>query len=163
LSSEFKHIVRIAGRDLRGEKKLVSALSDLKGVGPNLACSLINVLRLDGKYRLGFLTDRQISDIEESLLDLPKLGVPNWALNRRKDIVTGSNLHIIGPDLDYLIKNDVEREKNTGSWRGIRHSLGLTVRGQHTRTTGRKGRTIGVRKAALRATAAASAKTEEKK
>jgi small subunit ribosomal protein S13 len=162
LSSEFKHIVRIAGRDLRGGKKLVSALSELKGVGPNLASALINVLRLDGKYRLGFLSDRQISDIEESLPDLAKFGIPNWALNRRKDIVTGSSLHQIGSDLDYSIKNDVEREKNTGSWRGIRHSLGLKVRGQCTRTTGRKGRTIGVRKAVLRATAA-TAKTEEKK
>ena len=161
MSSEFKHIVRIAGRDLRGEKKLVSGLSELKGVGPNLACALINALRLDGKYRLGFLTDRQISDIEESIPDLAKLGIPNWKLNRRKDVVTGSNIHQIGPDLDYSVKNDIEREKNTGSWRGVRHSLGLKVRGQCTRTTGRKGRTIGVRKAILHA--AAATKTEEKK
>ncbi|MHA1858204.1 MAG: 30S ribosomal protein S13, partial [Candidatus Thorarchaeota archaeon] len=29
-------------------------------------------------------------------------------------------------------------------WRGIRHALGLKVRGQHTRTTGRRGATVGV-------------------
>ena len=28
--------------------------------------------------------------------------------------------------------------------RGIRHYFGLTVRGQHTKTTGRRGKTVGV-------------------
>ncbi|RLG48363.1 MAG: 30S ribosomal protein S13, partial [Thermoproteota archaeon] len=28
-------------------------------------------------------------------------------------------------------------------WKGIRHALGLKVRGQRTRTTGRRGRTVG--------------------
>ncbi|TLX95508.1 MAG: 30S ribosomal protein S13, partial [Thaumarchaeota archaeon] len=55
---------------------------------------------------------------------------------------------------------------NQRSWKGIRHALGLKVRGQRTRTTGRKGRTVGVRKAALVAAAkqaAGEAKKEEKK
>ncbi|MEM4165256.1 MAG: 30S ribosomal protein S13 [Nitrososphaerales archaeon] len=54
----------------------------------------------------------------------------------------------MGADLELAVKNDIEREKMVGSWRGIRHSLGLKVRGQRTRTTGRKGRTVGVRKSA---------------
>jgi len=66
--------------------------------------------------------------------------------------------------LDLAIKNDVEAEKNVQSWTGVRHSLGLKVRGQRTRTTGRKGRTVGVRKAALQAAAkAAAAETKEEK
>jgi small subunit ribosomal protein S13 len=161
LSSEFKHIVRVAGRDLSGGKKLTLALADLKGIGFNLANALINTLKLDARSRLGFLTDQQISEISESLRDLSKIGITHWNLNRRKDIETGSNMHLIGSDLDYAIKSDVEREKNLGSWRGVRSSLGLKVRGQRTRTTGRKGRTIGVRKALLRA--AVPAKAEEKK
>ncbi|MEM1533417.1 MAG: 30S ribosomal protein S13, partial [Desulfurococcaceae archaeon] len=40
----------------------------------------------------------------------------------------------------------IEREKRIKSYRGIRHSLGLKVRGQRTRTTGRIGGTVGVRK-----------------
>ncbi|MEM0057037.1 MAG: 30S ribosomal protein S13, partial [Candidatus Geothermarchaeota archaeon] len=32
---------------------------------------------------------------------------------------------------------DIEFEKSIGSWKGIRHQLGLKVRGQRTRTTGR--------------------------
>ena len=36
-ASEFRHLVRISGRDLDGGKKLIVALSDLKGVGYNFA------------------------------------------------------------------------------------------------------------------------------
>jgi small subunit ribosomal protein S13 len=88
---------------------------------------------------------------------LTKIGIPAWALNRRKDPETGSNFHLMGSDLDFVLKADIDRERFVGSWRGIRHSLGLKVRGQRTRTTGRKGRTIGVRKAAVQAQAALAA------
>jgi small subunit ribosomal protein S13 len=43
-----------------------------------------------------------------------------------------------------MIKNDVDRMKKTHSTKGIRHHLGLRVRGQRTRTTGRGGKTVGV-------------------
>ena len=146
--SEFKHIVRIKGKDLDGSKKLVAALADLKGVGLNLAYAIINALRLDPKARLGFLSDAEINEIEKGLSDPTRLGIPSWKLNRRKSADTGLNYHLVGVDLDLAVKNDIEREKMIGSWRGIRHSLGLKVRGQRTRTTGRKGRTVGVRKSA---------------
>jgi len=45
-----------------------------------------------------------------------------------------------------MIRNDIEREKTTGSWRGYRHMYGLKVRGQRTRCTGRKGGAVGVAK-----------------
>lgn len=146
--SEFKHIVRIAGKDLDGGKKLAAALADLKGVGYNLAVAIINTLRLDGRMRIGYLSEREISEIEEALKDLSKLGLPSWTYNRRKDVISGMNIHLLGADLEYTIKSDIEREKSVGSWRGVRHSLGLKVRGQRTRTTGRKGITVGVRKKA---------------
>ncbi len=146
--SEFKHIVRVKGKDLEGSKKLIAALADLRGVGLNLAYALVNALRLDPKMRLGFLSDAEINEIEKGLSDPSRIGIPSWKLNRRKSVDTGLNYHLIGADLDLAVKSDVEREKIVGSWRGIRHSLGLKVRGQRTRTTGRKGRTIGVRKSA---------------
>jgi small subunit ribosomal protein S13 len=50
--------------------------------------------------------------------------------------------------LDFMISNDIEREKAVMSWRGYRHMFGLRVRGQCTRTTGRKGGAVGVKKLA---------------
>jgi len=73
-----------------------------------------------------------------------KFGIPNWMLNRRKDLETGKDLHLIGSDLEFRVKQDIEFMKSIKSWKGWRHSLGLKVRGQRTRTTGRTGRTVGV-------------------
>lgn len=148
---EFKHLVRIAGKDLDGTKKLVVALADLKGVGFNFATSLVTKLGLDPWVRLGSLTEDQINEIERALINATTIDLPNWFYNRRKDPETGETKQLLGADLELAIKNDIEREKSIQSWRGIRHSLGLKVRGQRTRTTGRTGRTVGVRKAAAQA------------
>ena len=67
-------------------------------------------------------------------------------MNRRKDLESGKNLHLITSDIELTVRNDIEREKTTNSWRGIRHMFGLKVRGQRTRTTGRKGGAVGVKK-----------------
>ena len=67
-------------------------------------------------------------------------------MNRRKDVETGEDKHLITSDIDFTVRNDVEREKATGSWRGYRHMFGLKVRGQRTRCTGRKGGAVGVAK-----------------
>jgi small subunit ribosomal protein S13 len=53
---------------------------------------------------------------------------------------------MITSDLDFAASNDIEREKIVMSWRGYRHMFGLRVRGQCTRTTGRKGGAVGVKK-----------------
>jgi small subunit ribosomal protein S13 len=58
----------------------------------------------------------------------------------------GSNYHRITSDLDFAASNDIEREKQVMSWRGYRHMFGLRVRGQCTRTTGRRGGAVGVKK-----------------
>ena len=146
MSSEFNYIVRIAGKDLDGMKKVAIALADVKGVNYNLANAIVNALKIDSRMKLGALSDRQISEIQDCLKDPTKIGIPTFILNHRKDPETGIDTHYIGSDLDFVLKAEIDREKTLASWRGIRHSLGLKVRGQHTRTTGRKGRAVGVKK-----------------
>jgi small subunit ribosomal protein S13 len=159
---EFRHLVRIAGKDLDGSKKLVIAVSDLRGVGYNFANTLVNGLGLDPRVRLGTLGEDQIREIEKAIVNASASKFPQWYYNRRKDPFTGETKQLLGSDLDFVIKNDIENERNIQSWKGIRHGLGLKVRGQRTRTTGRKGRTVGVRKAVLQAAAKeAAAKKEE--
>lgn len=149
MSGEFKHIVRIFGRDLKGGKKIAAALCDIKGVGWVIASSVINSLQFDSRVRLGSMTDQQIGQLQEALKDPAKIGLPSWKLNRKRDIETGSTLHLIGSDLEITTRNDISREHSAGSWRGMRHAWGLKVRGQRTRTGGRKGKTVGVKKIAL--------------
>jgi len=72
--------------------------------------------------------------------------IPTWFLNRQKDIKDGSNAQLLSNNLDNKLREDLEHLKKIRSHRGLRHSWGLRVRGQHTKTTGRRGRTVGVSK-----------------
>ncbi|RLG81645.1 MAG: 30S ribosomal protein S13 [Thermoprotei archaeon] len=140
----FKHIVRIAGVDISGELTLPYGLSVIKGIGYNTALAIVRKLGLDPRIRVGFLSDDDVKMIEDAVSNLGKYGVPAWYMNRRKDYATGKDLHLIGADLIFAARQDIEREMKMKSWRGIRHSLGLKVRGQRTHTTGRIGPTVGV-------------------
>ena len=162
-ASEFRYLIRIKGKDLDGRKKVVAALADLRGIGYNFAQAIVNGLGIDHKMRFGTLTEAQVKDIERVLLDSSALKVPQWAFNRKRDPESGETKQLLGSDLDMALKSDLDRERNVQSWRGVRHGLGLKVRGQRTRTTGRKGKTVGVRKATLQAAAKAAKASEEKK
>lgn len=162
-TGEFRHLVRIAGRDLDGSKKLIAAVSDLRGVGYNFASVVTSRLGLDPKSRLGTLTEEQVREVETAILSATKSTLPKWYYNRRNDPDTGETKQLLGSDMDFIIKGDIDDEKNIQSWKGIRHSLGLKVRGQRTRCTGRKGRTVGVRKAALIAAAKEAGEKKEEK
>lgn len=162
-ASEFRYLVRMKGKDLDGRKKAVAALADLKGVGYNFAQAVVRGVGIDPKLRFGQLSDSQIKDIERVLADTSALNVPQWAFNRKRDPESGETKQLVGSDLDIALKSDLDRERNIQSWRGVRHGLGLKVRGQRTRTTGRKGKTVGVRKATLQQAAQAAKTAEEKK
>ncbi len=160
--AEFRHLVRLAGRDLDGSKKLNVALSDLRGVGFNFANIVTRRMQIDPRVRLGTMTEEQVKEVERAIQSVSTSSLPQWYYNRRKDPNTGETRQLLGSDLDFVIKGDVDNEKNLQSWKGIRHGLGLKVRGQRTRTTGRKGRTVGVRKATLIAAAKEAGKEKEK-
>ncbi|MDD5317497.1 MAG: 30S ribosomal protein S13 [Candidatus ainarchaeum sp.] len=179
--AEIRGIVRIAGKDMAGEMPLSRALVRVKGVGERLApvCNAVisRELKIPGDIYVGELSEEQIDRIEGILSTPQKYGVPVWMTNRRKDVETGLDKHLIGTDLTFTVRQDIDREKNMNSWIGYRHNYGQKVRGQHTRTTGRAGMTVGVLRKAILAkqgaaaaapasgapAAAAPAKKEEKK
>ncbi len=143
---QFKYIVRIAGTDINGKLKLVYGLSEIKGIGYTTALAVARTLGLDPFMRTGFLTEQEIRKLEEAVQDLTKLGLPSWLYNRRKDYETGKDRHLITSELLFVARRDIEREIRIQSWRGVRHRVGLKVRGQRTKTTGRLGMTVGVKK-----------------
>jgi small subunit ribosomal protein S13 len=147
MSREFNYIVRLHGTNIDGTKMVPYALTEIKGVGIRLARSIVKQLGLDATERLGNLNDSDVRKLEEAI-DKPKsVGLPPWMLNRRKDPMTGGDIHLIASDLDLRVKDDIDLMRETRSWKGERHSRGLKVRGQHTKTTTRSGRSIGVSKA----------------
>lgn len=147
---DFKHIVRIAGKDLRGERRVQLALADLKGVNVAFARAVAYSANVEPFGKLGELSEDQIKRLEEVLRAPSEHGIPAWMLNRRRDFETGADLHLVGAPLGMAIRADIARERRIRSRRGIRHELGLPVRGQRTRTTGRKGLVVGVKRKEVR-------------
>jgi len=149
MSKEFRHIIRIAGADLDGSQTVAYALANIKGVGIGLANAILKKAGIKTETRVGFLSETDVKKIEDIIEKPAKYGIPGWLLNRQKDRETGNDLHLTGSDLVLQTKTDIDQMKNIRSWRGFRHSHGLKVRGQRTKTTGRKGKAIGVKKKLL--------------
>ena len=147
---EFKHIVRMAGKDLSGKKRVQLALSDIKGVSVTYARATVYIAGIDPTVKLGDLSKEQVEQLENIIKNPSQYGFPNWMLNRRKDYETGKDIHLIGTDVDIAVRSDIGRERRIRSRHGIRHELGLPVRGQRTRTTGRQGLTVGVKRKEIR-------------
>ena len=143
---EYQHIVRIVGNDIPGDKKAIVGLTQIRGIGYPFASAILDSLKIDSNSYIGNLSDSQVQSIEKIIKNPSSSNFPNWFLNRRKDLETGDNLHLITSDIALTVRNDIEREKTVSSWRGIRHMFGLKVRGQRTRCTGRKGGAVGVKK-----------------
>lgn len=159
----FRHLVRVANVDLPGNKDIAWALTKIKGVGINFAsavCALAGILKTQ---KAGYLSDDEVKKLNAVLQDPVKNGLPWWMLNRKKDFETGENKHFLGGTLSFVHENDIKRLKKIRTLRGVRHSKGLTVRGQRTKSNFRrnKGKVIGVVKKV--ATAAKSAEGGEKK
>lgn len=146
MSREFQHIIRFAGADIQGTQPVTYALTSVKGVGMKLANAIIEKSGIDPETRMGFLSSADIEKIEDILKDPTRYGIPTWLLNRQKDMETGKDIHLLGTDLIVQEKNDVDEMKRIRSWKGFRHSYGLKVRGQRTKTTGRAGKAMGVKK-----------------
>jgi small subunit ribosomal protein S13 len=144
VSSEFKYIVRIQGTSLDGAKNVPYALCDIKGVGIRVGRIIVKKLGLKQNERLGNLSDSEVRMLEDALENLASKGLPTWMLNRRKDPVTGIDLHLLSSDLTLQLRSDIDQMREIRSWKGERHSRGLKVRGQRTKTTARRGRSIGV-------------------
>ncbi|MHA1964640.1 MAG: 30S ribosomal protein S13 [Candidatus Thorarchaeota archaeon] len=144
MSEDYRHIVRVSGSDIDGQENVLQGLTRVRGVGLRLSRAIITKLGMNPSQRLGFLKDAQIKKIEKIIKDPVASDFPDWYVNRPRDRMSGRMLHLTGSDLDFAHRNDIDRLRRIKSWRGVRHGLGLRVRGQHTRTTGRGGMAVGV-------------------
>ena len=141
---DFQFIVRCAGTDCRGDWLVPYALTKIKGIGYRLARAICQKAEVDSNRRMGYLTEEETQALEDIINNPASFGIPSHLLNRQKDMTTGEDIHVVGSELFVAIKADVDRQKKIRSYTGIRHALGLKVRGQRTRTTGRGGQTVGV-------------------
>lgn len=137
------------GTDVQGTLKAVYALTEIKGISLSLSNAILKKAGVNPDVRVGFLTETEIDKIEEIIKEPAKYNLPSWLFNKRKDAETGKDIHFISADLMLRTKTDIDQAKEIRSWRGYRHAYGLKVRGQRTKTTGRAGKALGVKKKAL--------------
>ncbi len=142
---DFNFIVRIANSDIDGQKRTVIGLQSIKGVGKRVAEIIAKRADVDPAVRIGSLSDEKVKEIEGLVLNFVEYA-PDWCINRQNDYETGSDMHLLGNNLDILQKDDINRMKMIRCYRGIRHETRHKVRGQRTRSNGRHGLTMGVSK-----------------
>jgi len=146
---EYRYILRIMGTDVQGTLKTSYAVAQIKGVSAALSNAILRKAGVNPDLRVGFITESDISKIEDVIKDPVKYGIPSWMFNRRKDSDSGKDSHVLSADLAFKIKTDIDGAKEIRSWRGYRHAYSLKVRGQRTKTTGRAGKALGVKKKTL--------------
>jgi small subunit ribosomal protein S13 len=149
MSQEYRYIVRIMGTDVTGTLKTSYAVSQIKGVSSSLSNAILRKAGVNPDLRVGYITESDVAKIEDVIRDPVKYNIPGWMFNRRKDSDTGKDVHVLSADLAFKIKTDIDGAKEIRSWRGYRHAYSLKVRGQRTKTTGRQGKSLGVKKKTL--------------
>ncbi len=158
---EFKHLVRVAGTDVEGNKKVPYGLSKIVGIGLRTGEILCELAKVDPTKRMGYLSDAEAEKLGNLAENFHDQKLPEWLFNRRRDYDTGKDIHVISPDIAITLRDDLNRVKKIKSYKGVRHMHGLPVRGQRTRTSFRAGMTVGVSKKKQQALAKA-AKTTKK-
>ncbi|KAK7204394.1 ribosomal protein S13, partial [Myxozyma melibiosi] len=140
------HCYSLLNTNVDGKIKIMYALTLIKGVGrrySNLVCKKADV---DLNKRAGELTVEELERVVTILQNPTQYKIPSWFLNRQRDFVDGKDTQVLANGLDSKLRDDLERLKKIRAHRGLRHYWGLRVRGQHTKTTGRRGKTVGVSK-----------------
>ncbi|WP_292492208.1 30S ribosomal protein S13 [Methanoculleus sp. 10] len=142
---EIKYFVRVRNTDLDGTKAVHIALTGIKGIGSHTSRTIAALANVDPRAILGKMDDESVGRIANAV-DTYTEQVPVWMVNRQKDVYTGEARHLLGTDLTMANDDDVNRMRKMRSYRGIRHETGQKVRGQRTKSTGRTGTTVGVKR-----------------
>ncbi|MFP4148733.1 MAG: 30S ribosomal protein S13 [Nitriliruptoraceae bacterium] len=108
-------MARIAGVDIPRDKRVVIALTYIYGVGRTRAEQTLAATEVDPDTRVRDLTDEQVQRLRVHI----------------------ENEYRVEGDLRREVANNIKRKIEIGSYQGVRHRLGLPVRGQRTHTNAR--------------------------
>jgi small subunit ribosomal protein S13 len=127
-------MARIAGVDIPRDKRVVVALTYIYGIGRTRSEQTLDATEVDPTTRVRDLDDESVVRLRQFI---------------------ESNYNVEG-DLRREIADNIKRKIEIGSYQGIRHRLGLPVRGQRTHTNARtrkgpKKSVGGIRKAVRKA------------
>jgi small subunit ribosomal protein S13 len=117
-------MARISGVVLQDNWKVDYALTKIKGIGWSSSDKVLDSLKIDKAKRVSDLSTDEV-----------------------KKITSKIEGYKIEGELQRSVRENIARLKQTGTYRGIRHTRSLPVRGQRTKTNARtkrgKRRTVG--------------------
>ena len=140
VGDDFQHILRVLNTNVDGRTKVMYALTQIRGIGrrfSNVVCKKAEIYM--GK-RAGELSAAELESLMVIVSNPRQFRIPDWFLNRQKNYKDGKYLQQVSNQLDTTFRDDLERLKKIRNHRGLRHYWGIRVRGQHTKTTGRRGK-----------------------
>ncbi|MFT4344032.1 MAG: 30S ribosomal protein S13 [Candidatus Woesearchaeota archaeon] len=145
---KVRYLVRIQQTDLDGNKQTLHALTKVKGIDFMFAHAVCVAAKINPTHKLGLLSESDVKKLNDVIQHPQTFNIPSWILNRRSDIETGDDIHILTSNLDFIKSNDIKFLQKLKCYRGVRHGQRLPVRGQRTKSNFRrnKGRTTGVSK-----------------
>ncbi|SRR5258706_3786145 len=137
-------MARLAGIEMNDKWRLAYALTRINGIGWSLSGTIMSELKIDESKRLSDLSSDDFSNLTAAL-----------------------EKYSIEGDLVRKVRSDIQRLRDIGSYRGVRHTRGLPSRGQRTKTNARtkrgKRKTVGAFKKEVLATKAQTGAKEESK
>ena len=109
-------MARISGINLPDNKRIVIALTYVKGIGKSMSSKILASAGIDESRRTKDLTEEEINKIRN---------------------IIDKNDNLLEGELARQVHANVKRLKEIGSWKGLRHAKNLPVRGQRTKTNSR--------------------------
>jgi small subunit ribosomal protein S13 len=117
-------MARISGVTIPDNKQIWVSLTYVYGIGPKVSKDILNRANVELTARAKDLTDSEISKIQ--------------------DVINAD--YVVEGELQRIVSGNIKRLKDIKSYRGLRHSANLPVRGQRTKTNARtkRGRKVTV-------------------
>jgi small subunit ribosomal protein S13 len=145
VDKDIRYFVRVKNTDLDGTRSVQIALTKIPGIGRITARAISKLAKVNPLDTMGKLDDAGVDRLRQ-VVDNYGPQVPLWMLNRPADPYTGEGKHLLSTDVLIGKEDDVNRMRKIRCYRGIRHETGQKVRGQRTKSTGRTGTTVGVKR-----------------
>jgi len=111
-------MARISGVTLPNDKQLWVALTYVHGIGQKTSYDILKKVNIDPTIRTKNLDNSQITKLQDVI----------------------NNDYVVEGELQRIVTGNIKRLKDIKSYRGIRHTANLPVRGQRTRTNARTKR-----------------------
>ena len=142
----MQHIIRLYNTNIDGTKKVVFAMTRIRGLGMRFSKAIVQKAGIDCNKFAGEMTPEEIEQLQKVILNPTQFGIPEWFLNHPNDVVTGETEHLVGNRLDADLRMLMEKAKKYKEVKGCRLAIGLKCNGQRTRANGRKQKAFAGKK-----------------